>query len=300
MINFPRSTFTWQSHPWSPDPYYRYPGGFVGEPGQSYHVRFNLEASCIITDEVSGKRTELFLGAPCRTEYTIATRNLFQVPSGEFRMPFSRRYQLALAKEPSYVRENVAAVLLNEAFQNHKIDIRTYRQVSELTDTQAIINATLANDLLNAASTYRDNERSLTLAIEYPVNLINLNVAASQNAIMPARKGMIAGHPEFQICTGPVLLPDLATWDGKEVTRVFLAHVAFTAFDHVEFILQREVDAAPEARAWLDQPRGRDRLALLEPTNVPPGYPPSRPRPTVYNEVWELPAINRVFRAEGA
>lgn len=282
MINFPRSTFTWHSHPWYPDPYYRYPGGFVGEPGQSYHVRFNLEASCTIIDEAGGQTTELFLGAPCRTEYTIAKRNLFQVPSGEFRMPFSRRYRLALAKAPSTTQEEHSVALLSEAFQAHNLDLRTHRAVGELTDVPAIIDATLANDLLNAVSTYRDADRGLTIAIEYPVNLINLNVASG----------------EFQVCTGPVLLPDLATWNGAEVTRTFLAHAAFTAFDHVEFILQREVDAAPEARNWLDQPRGRDRLELLDATNVPPGYPPPRPKPTVYNEIWALPATNLILRAE--
>jgi len=91
-------------------------------------------------------------------------------------------------------------------------------------------------------------------------------------------------------------LPDLATWDGRDVQRVFLAHVALTQFDQVEFILRREVEAAPEEREWLDQPRGRDRLELLDPNNAPPGYPPERPRPTVYNEVWELEATNVVLR----
>ncbi|MEZ4730421.1 MAG: hypothetical protein R3E79_25120 [Caldilineaceae bacterium] len=282
MINFPRSTFTWKSNPWYPDPYYRYTGGFVGQPGQMYHVRFNLEASCTIQDDATGRRTELFVGAPCRTEYTIATRNLFQVPSAEFRMPFSRQYRLALAKRPSNEQEEVSVAPLTEAFQEHKVDIRSYVDVTELTNVRAIIDATLANDLLNAVSTYRDAERGLTIAIEYPVNLINLNV----------------DDGEFQVCTGPVILPDLATWDGAEVTRVFLAHVAFTAFDHVEFILQREVEAAPEERAWLDQPQGRDRWELRDPAKRPPNYPPPRPKPTVYNEVWERAATNVVLRAE--
>jgi len=282
MINFPRSTFTWKSNPWYPDPYYRYTGGFVGRPGQSYHVRFNLEASCTIHDDATGKRTELFVSAPCRTEYTIATRNLFQVPSGEFRFPFSRYYRLSLAKRPSTEQEELSVAPLSEAFAEHHIDLRTFADVTELTDAGQIAQATLSNDLLNAVSTYRDTARGLTVAIEYPVNLINLNVA----------------DDEFQVCTGPIILPDLATWDGAEVKRVFLAHVAFTAFDHVEFILQREVDAAPEERARLDQPRGRDRLELLDPTKRPPDYPPPRPKPTVYNETWELAATNVVLRAE--
>ena len=34
MIDFSRSTFTWHAQPWTPDPYYRYAGGFVGKYGQ--------------------------------------------------------------------------------------------------------------------------------------------------------------------------------------------------------------------------------------------------------------------------
>jgi hypothetical protein len=284
VINFPRSTFTWKSHPWRRDPYYRYMGGFVGQPGQVYHVRFNLEASCTVRDDATGQATELFLSAPCRTEYTIATRNLFQIPSGEFRMPFSRQLRLSLATRPSQEREELPVARLADAFQDHTIDIRVHDPVGELTDARRVIDAALANKVLNAVSTYRDAGRGLTVAVEYPVNLINLNVADG----------------EFQVCTGPVLLPDLATWDGQEVTRVFLAHAAFSQFDHVEFILQCEVEAAPEERAWLDQPRGRDRLELHDPAVRPPGYPPARPRPTVYNEVWELPATNVVLLADNA
>lgn len=284
MIDFPRSTFTWQSHPWQIDPYYRYTGGFVGQPGQRYHVRFNLEAACTIHDPATGQSTELFLSAPCRTEYTIAQRNLFQVPSGEFRMPFSRQYRLALAARPSDEAEPVSVARLSEAFAEHRIDIRTHAVVQELTTVPPIIEATLANSLLNARSTYLDEARGLEVTLEFPVNLINLNVADA----------------EFQVCTGPVLLPDLTTWDGQEVRRVFMAHVALSSFDHVEFILQREVEAAPDERRWLDQPRGRDRLELHDPSRRPPGYPPPRPRPTVYNEVWERPARNVILLAVDA
>lgn len=280
MIDFRRSFFTWTSHPWLADPYYRFPGGFVGEPGQVYQVRFNLEGACTIHDERSGQTTELFVSAPCRFEYTIARRNLFQVPSGEFRFAFSRALKLHIAARPSYEDEPPNVARLDEAFQAHQLDLRSFDDVTELTTPQSIADATLANDLLNARSTYHDEARGLIVTVEYPVNLINFNAAVG----------------EFQVCTGPLIVPDLATWDGHEVRRVFLAHVAFTEFDHVEFILRREVTAAPAERAWLDQPRGRDRLALRDPNKQPPGYPPPRPQPTVYNEVWEFPAQNTILR----
>jgi hypothetical protein len=281
MLDFYRSSFFWKHHPWSPDEYYRYPGGFVGETGQVYHVRFKLDATATIEDEQSGQKTELFIGAPCRSEYTIATRNLFQVPSAEFRLAFSRTMRLALAARPSHEAEAVTTQPLAAIFEEHRLDLRTMADSVPVTSAQEIVEATLRGDLLNATSSYRDEERGMRVTVEYPVNLININQA----------------DQEFQVCTGPVILPDLATWDGQEVQRVFLAHVAFTSFDHVEFILQREVEAAPEERLWLDQPHGRDRLALKDPTRQPPGYPPRRPRPTVYNETWELPAQNRMIRS---
>ncbi len=282
MIDFHRSTFTWKSNPWLPDEYYRYPGGFVGKPGQVYHVRFKLDGMTFIQDEESGQQTELFIGAPCRTEYTIATRNLFQVPSAEFRLAFSRDLRLTIAARPSHEVEPTNTARLQEAFQEHRLDLRSMADVTQLTSLREVQDATLQNDLLNARTTYRDVDRGLSVTVEYPINLININTE---------------GH-EFQVCTGPVILPDLATWDGQEVHRVFLAHVSFTSFDHVEFILRREVEAAPAERSWLDQPRGRDRLELIDPNHQPPGYPPARPRPTVYNEVWELPAQNVILRAE--
>ncbi|MCY3899175.1 MAG: hypothetical protein OXF86_11415, partial [Caldilineaceae bacterium] len=101
----------------------------------------------------------------------------------------------------------------------------------------------------------------------------------------------------FQICTGPLVLPDLATWNGRIVDRVFLAHVALTAFDYVEFILRREIAAAPEELDWLHHIEGRDRNELHDPNNRPPNYPPPRPSPTVYHEVWALPATNTILRA---
>ena len=282
MINFPKSTFTWKSKPWQGDPYYRYTGGFVGRPGQTYHVRFNLEALCTIRDDNTNQSTEMFVSAPCRTEYTIATRNLFQVPSSEFRYAFSRRSRLQIARRPSYEKENVAVARLDDVHNEHKFDLRSYPGFTELTTVQSVVDATLANDSLNAISTYHDSARALTVSVQYPVNLINLNVE----------------DLEFQVCTGPIVLPDLSTWDGKEVSRVFLAHASFTHFDHVEFILQREVMAADAERIWLDTPRGRDRYELLDTTKRPADYPPRRPNPTVYNETWELAATNTILRAE--
>ena len=281
MIDFERSHFTWKHRPWTRDPHYRWAGGFVGEEGQSYHVRFRLEAACEILDPATGEVTRLYCGAPCRTEYTIARRNMFQVPSSEWRLVFSDADSIAIAARPSWEPEPGERRPLSQAFEETRLDLREHEPRRALADGGEIVKATLAGDLMNARSTWEDRERGLTVTVEYPVNLINIHEAGG----------------EFQVCTGPLALPDLATWDGTGVSRVFLADVAITAFDWVEFILRREVEAADSEREWLDRPRGRDRLELWDPEAQPEGYPPPRPNPTVFNETWELEASNVVLAA---
>ena len=279
MIAFHRSSFHWLSRPWKPDPDYKYTGGFVGVPGQAYQVRFHLEAACTVEDLESGQKTDLYLGAPCRAEYTIARRNLFQIPSDEWRMAFSRSMNVPISRRPSTESAECNATPLEKQFQGHEIDIRQYGTEEILTGAREVVQATLNRDLMNVRTAYREPDqtgRNLQVTLEFPMDLININ---EEDA-------------EFQVCTGPVILPDLETWDGREVHRVFLADAAVSGFDHAEFILRREIEAAEREKYWYEAPRGRDRLALNDPDNPPPGYPPRRPRPLVYSETWEKESEN--------
>lgn len=285
MIAFHHSSFHWKSRPWKPDPVYKYAGGFVGEPGQAYQVRFHLEAACTVEDLETGRKTDMYLGAPCRTEYTIARRNLFQIPSDEWRMAFSRGMNIPISRRPSTGAAEFKGTPLEKQFQAHDIDIRQYDAAETLTDARAVVKATINRDLMNGRIAYREpgqTGRNMQVTLEFPVDLININ---EEDA-------------EFQVCTGPVMLPDLETWDGNEVHRVFLADTAISAFDHAEFILRREIEAAEREKHWYEAPRGRDRLELNDPENPPPGYPPRRPRPLVYNETWEKESENVILKTK--
>ena len=281
MIDFPRSFFIWKTFPVQVDPYYKYAGGFIGKEGDVRHVRFNIESSCVIADDSGVALAEIFVGAPCRSEYTIPRQGFFQIPSSEFRMAFSHTHRIPIARRPSGESESASAQDLSEAFQDHDISLKEFLHPIELNAAEPLIEATLASALLNARCAYRDEQTGLRVTVEYPVNLINVN----------------REDATFQVCTGPLILPDLATWNGRVVDRVFLAHAAFTAFDYIEFILRREVAAAPEELEWLHHVEGRDRLELHDPNNKPPNYPPPRPSPTVYCEAWALPSTNTVLRA---
>jgi hypothetical protein len=280
MIDYARSSFTWKSHPWKPDPHYRWMGGFVGVPGQAYHVRFTLQASCSVKYPDDDSPVDVYLGSPCRSEYTIAKRNLFQVPSGEWRMAFSKTHAVAIA-ESLDERGPYRAEPLTSRFADHGINIREQLKVTEHDNADTVIEATLANQMMNARTTYHDQKSGCDVTLEYPVNVMNLNVE----------------DKEWQVCTGPIIVPDTESWDGSQITRAYLAHVAISAFDHVEIIFRRPVDVTSDSAEWLDKPRGRDRLELRDPDNPPDGDPSSRPRPHVYHDVWGLAAENRILTA---
>jgi len=269
MIDFGRSYFTWKSKPMRRDPYYKYAGGFVGREGAVHRVRIQLEAICTLTNEKNGHKEELFLLCPCRTEFTIVKDDLFQIPNGEFRPVFGREFSVPISSRPSTEAQNLKRGRLNDQFADYSIEIRSIEGSKQLSTSDEVIQATAADELMNGRTTYTDRHRGVTVTLEYPIKLINLQ-----------QKEKL-----FQVCMGPVPLPDLTTWDGVCVDRVFLAELAFSEFDYIEFALRRDVDASDKEKHWLNAVRGRDRRELHDPNKRPPGAGPPRSNLKAYHEI---------------
>ena len=269
MIDFGRSYFTWKSHPIKPDPYYKYAGGFVGRDGAVHRVRIQFDASATLTNEKTGARDELYLLAPCRNEYTIVTENLFQIPNGEFRVLFGREHEVPLIRRPTSEPSDSKRTKLRDRFADYSVQVRTIEGAREISTPGGVIEATRADELMNGRTTYRDPEREVSVTLEYPIRLINLQ--AKENL--------------FQVCMGPVPLPDLTTWDGTSVDRAHLAELAFSGFDYIEFALQRMVEPAESEKAWYYAVRGRDRGELRDPAKPPPGKPRKPQSAPVFHEI---------------
>ncbi len=268
MIDFGRSYVTWKSKPIMRHPHYKYPG-FEGTEGAVHRVRIQLDSACTLTNEKTGEKEQFFLVLPCQTEYTIVKENLFQIPSSEWRMLFGHEDSIPLSYAASDEAEDLKRTKISDWFEEHTFQIRSIENARELTTHDEVIEATLADELMNARTTYRDEKRQVSVTLEFPVKLINLQ-----------KKEKL-----FQVCMGAVPIPDLGTWDGTSVNRAFLADLAFSEFDYIEFILQRTLEVAEHEKEWYYQVRGRDRFELHDPTNPPPGYPPPRPKPKVFHEV---------------
>lgn len=282
MIDFSRSFLTWTHHPHKPDPVYKYTGGLLADPGDVICVRLKADARLTISPD-KGEPFTCFVIAPCRAEYTIVSDNLFQIPSGEYRAVFSETLGIPIGRQPSDEAENLSRQLLAESYARFDVDIRHFGHAEPLTSVPAVIEATRANSLMNATCSYRDVSRQLTVTLEFPVELINFD----------------EGNATFQVCTEPVILPDLATWDGNGLDRVFLAGVAFSDFEHVEFILRREIEPAASELSWYHEVRGRDRNEVREGAVEPPDTTRGRPKPLVFNEVWTRDAEVMIARVSG-
>ena len=170
-----------------------------------------------------------------------------------------------------------------EHYAKFEVDIRHFAHAEPLASVPAVIQATTDGALLNAVCSYRDDARNLTVTVEFPIELINFD----------------EGNETFQVCTEPVIVPDLATWDGHGLDRVFLAGVAFSSFDRVEFILQRAIEPADSELWWYHEVRGRDRNELREGAVEPPGVERGRPKPLVFSEVWTRAAEITIARVSG-
>jgi len=282
MIDFDRSYFTWTSKPYVPHPYYVNDGGMVQGAGSVRDVRILYEARCEIRNHTTGHVEELYLLHPCLGEYTIPKRDFFMMPSQEFRVIFTRTHGIPIARRPSNEVEKVAP--RPHSFAATRFTTRTHARSTKLATAKEVIDATLAGKPLNARTVARDDARGCTLTLEYPVRTMNLNV----------EEGL------FQVDTGPLPWPDMATWDGTRPARAFLSHVAFSRFDFAELIFRREVEPADEEKKWLFQVRGKWRWELRDPKNAPPGHPPRPPWPSAYNETVRLATTNEFLAAEVA
>ncbi len=280
MIDFERSFFTWTSHPFEPDPHYINAGGMTQGAGSVRNVRVTYEAKCDITNTKTGETEELFLLSPCRSEYTIPKEEFFQLPSGEWRVLFSRTHRISLTRRPSTEDGKAEASTLNLA--DARFTTRTHSNFAALTSAKEVIEATLANKPLNARTTYEDEAAGYKWAIEYPARTMNLNV----------EEGL------FQVDTGPIPLPDMSSYDGKRPMRAFLSFVAFSEFDSAEFILRREVEPSEEDKKWLFQSPGKWRYTLRDPNNPPQDHPPRPNWPTIYNETMVIKTSNQFLSAE--
>ena len=185
------------------------------------NVRIQLDAACTIIDGRSGRSEAFYLCAPCRGERYRKDDSLFAMPSYEWCGVFGEKQSLIFRTHWTSDRDDVT---LDDRADH--LDIRTFPRARKLTRHDEVVRTVVDRRQPFVARTeLRDEARGLRAVLEYPVR--------TMNAYMDAN--------EFQVDTGPLIVPDFAREAGRTIERFDMAYVVYNTFDKAEFVLRKPV-----------------------------------------------------------
>lgn len=200
-------------------------------PWSLNNARIQLECRLQVTERSSGEAQSFVLGASCKTERVGVTQDIWTVPNADYAPVFSdsaflnvKTYARAgegveLYPPGSGVQSERQMGLHVDAFDSVRIDV-VEQDAELLTSAADIVQATLANTVLNAKTTITSDR--YTAVLEYPVKTMNGN---ERDDI-------------YQTDTGPVLFPDLACDPDEVHSRLQFAYSAFNCPDWIEFLVR--------------------------------------------------------------
>lgn len=226
-IDFTRSFMTFRV-----DTLKKQPKTVTQKPPYSLNnARIPLDAHLTISEKSGDFSEEYVLGVSCKTEQVGVEKDIWMMPNADFKPICSsdtfmaiKTYDLAnkgttlypptLGEQPE--RQIIG---IEDTFDALKVDLP--RVDSRVLETpQAIVEAVLANEPLNARTTI-ENDR-YTAVLEYPIKTMNAN-----------ERDWV-----YQPDTGPVLLPDLNRTPEDMMDGFELAFAAFNTPDWIEFIVR--------------------------------------------------------------
>ena len=215
VTDFYRSYMCWFVEPNLNDP--RKPGHM---PWQNW-VRILIDARCTIHDERNGTSEEVYLIAPCRTEWMYRDTEVIQNPSGEYRVIFTQDRQLSVGKHIDESRERGGSIPTS-GFNTLEFKITTV-DATPLADDAAVIEASQGLKPIIAKTEIVNADRGLRATLEYPVRTMNYN----------------RPHNRFQVDTGPLVFPDFTLETEHLIDRCKLAHAVYNTFDYAEIVCKQ-------------------------------------------------------------
>ena len=186
-------------------------------------ARIMIDARCTILDDDGNVADELYLIAPCRTEWMYRETELIQNPSGEYRQIFSEPHGLQLGVGKSISEAGPIThgpAVSTDAFNWIKFDIASKPSTKLATDRD-VVDATMRNVPIIAKTSYEANGFKATL--EYAICTMNYHEE----------------RVRFQVDTGPIIFVDLDAEAERLIDRCYLAHTIYNNFTYAEFIGKR-------------------------------------------------------------
>lgn len=188
---------------------------------QSNNARIQVEARCEMLDSETGESEDFYLVASCKGEDTYGEGCLFLIPSYDFCMVYSHEDFMIIRTHVNAERDNTTV----GDNRGHFLDVHFHIKMTDaevLQSNAEIVQATLANRILNGRTKIADEGGRYYATLEFPIKTMNVNDV--RNA--------------YQVDTGPILLPDFASSKERMVERFQLAFVAYNQEDEAYFVIQ--------------------------------------------------------------
>jgi hypothetical protein len=185
-------------------------------------ARIQIDARCRVDGwGTDGGAGTFHLIAPCRSEMMYRDGQLFQMPNYEFCGIFSDDEVVIHRTQWTSENELPEHARIEDRFDRIAIDTR-HLPAEPLATVDAIVAATLENRLLVARTTIRDEATNVNAVLEYPIKTMNVTTDPAQ----------------FQVDTGPIIVPLLEASGEPAITRFAIAHIVYCTHDRAEFILR--------------------------------------------------------------
>lgn len=204
---------------------YDYSRCFITFSVPGNNARIGIEGRCVLTAP-DGSSEEFLLFASCKSEDTYAEKDLFRVPPGDPNYDFSgmygrERYRLERIFVSSE-KEAPETGLIADRFTGLTRQLVEAPQAVPLLTKMAVVEATLAGQIVIARNEITDPATGAKALLEYPVKTMNVN----------PERGM------FQTDTGPLPFLDFSVADEDTMRRFRWAFCAFNDFTDAYFVCQ--------------------------------------------------------------
>jgi len=204
--------------------------------------RLQLDAVCTMTT-ADGVARQFVLTTACVGENMYVAEGLVQLPPYEFVMIAQHRTEYAIRKRGAITAEDVReARRFGEAMPTYSgqptrvteldVHLLPLDPATPLSSYEAIRDAMLAHRPITCRTSYEAEVAgggAARVTLEYPAKIVNVQ----------------HDRPNWQIDTGPILVPDVRSKSELFVDRLELAYIVFNSWDRAEVLERRPTPVTP-------------------------------------------------------
>lgn len=197
---------------------------FIVCTGAGNAPQFWIESICHITEHPTATTQSFFQCASCKSEHTYGDADLFITPNYDF-MPIFGANETLIFRRLAYITpgKQTYKSIGKSPWGPAKTKIRM-APGRELTSGSEICAAAQAALPLVGRVTCHDAEHKRSMTLEFPIKTMNTDTA----------------NARWQVDTGPLVVPDLATPPKQCMASMQLAYVAFKEMTFADFVFETE------------------------------------------------------------